>query len=342
MAHLFDRHWTRAELLSRVGDLSQLAGIRLAEWSEGAERGVRVATLDTGSGFQCTVLLDRGMDLGPASFRGRPLAWLSPAGFSHPAHYEPEGLGWLRTFGGGLMTGCGLTHLGDPDEDEGESMGLHGRLSLLPARQVQVGEEWQGDECCFWVQGQMRQARLYGEHLRLTRRVSCWLGQSRISVHDQVENMAPTPSPLMILYHINLGFPLLDSSCELVAQSHPVRPKDSIAASGIGEWMRFQPPTPGYGQQVFYHDLPAGGDGWAAITLRNPTLRLSLTIRFQKATLPNLVQWKMMGEGAYVLGLEPANCWVEGRSKEREQGTLQFLQPGEQRDFRVEIAVDDV
>ena len=105
--------------------------------------------------------------------------------------------------------------------------------------------------------------------------------------------------------------------------------------------MLFQPPTPGYDQQVFYHDLPADSEGWAAITLRNPTLNLSLTIRFQKATLPNLVQWKMMGEGAYVLGLEPANCWVEGRSKEREQGTLQFLQPGEQRDFRVEITLNE-
>ncbi|HUW11142.1 MAG TPA: aldose 1-epimerase family protein [Anaerolineae bacterium] len=341
MARLFDRQWSRAELLSRVGDLSQLAGIRLAEWSDGAERGVRVANLRTGSGFEFSVLLDRGMDLGPASFGGTPLAWLSPAGFSHPAHFEPQGLGWLRTFGGGLMTGCGLAHLGAPNEDEGESLGLHGRLSLLPARHVQSGEEWQGDECCFWVQGQMRQARLFGENLRLTRRVSCWLGQSRLSVHDRVENLAATPSPLMILYHINLGFPLLDSSCQFVAQPHAVRPRDNVAGPGIGEWMRFQPPTLGYSEQVFYHDLPAGSDGWAAITLRNPTLNLSLTVRFQKATLPNLIQWKMMGEGAYVLGLEPANCRVEGRSSEREQGTLQFLQPGEHRDFTLEIAVDE-
>jgi hypothetical protein len=341
LALLFGRQWTREELLSRVGHLSQLAGVRLAEWSDGAERGVRVATLRSGSGFEVTVLLDRGMDLGPAAYRGTPLAWLSPAGFPHPAHFEPQGLGWLRTFGGGLLTGCGLTHLGTPGEDDGEVLGLHGRLSLLPARHVQVGEEWSGDECRLWVQGQMRQARLFGENLRLTRRTSCWLGQNRLSIQDRVENLAGTPSPLMILYHINLGFPLLDSVCELRADPHPVRPQGDIAAAGLDDWMRFQPPTPGYSEQVFYHDLPADSEGWAAITLHNPTLNLSLTVRFRKASLPNLIQWKMMGQGAYVLGLEPANCLVEGRSKERERGTLQFLQPGEQREFELEIVVDE-
>ncbi|MDH7486053.1 MAG: aldose 1-epimerase family protein [Anaerolineae bacterium] len=339
MAYLFDRQWSRAELLSYMGDLSQLAGIRLARWDEGVERGVRVAEVRTGAGLDFTVLLDRGMDIGPAAYRGLPLAWLSPAGFAHPAYFEPEGLGWLRTFGGGLLTGCGLTYLGAPDEDEGQALGLHGRLSLLPARHVQVGEAWEGDECSFWVQGEMREARLFGENLRLTRRIIAWLGQTRLAIEDRVENLGATPSPLMILYHINLGFPLLDETCELLAEPHAVRPRDSVAAPGLETWMRFQPPTPGYREQVFYHDLPADAEGWASITLRNPTRRLSLTVRYQKAMLPNLVQWKMMGEGAYVLGLEPANCRVEGRSKERARGTLQFLAPGEQRDFRVEIAV---
>lgn len=341
MAQLFDRQWTREELLTYVGNLSQVAGVRLAQWGDGIERGIRVAEVRTGSGIEFTVLLDRGLDIGPASYKGMGLAWLSPAGFAHPAYFEPEGLGWLRTFGGGLLTGCGLTYLGAPDEDGGELLGLHGRLSHLPARHVQTGEQWEGDECCLWVGGQMRQARLFGENLLLTRRISAWLGQNRIVVQDRVENLAEAPSPLMILYHINLGFPLLDESCYLVAPEHPVRPRDHMAEPGLGDWMRFQPPTRGYSEQVFYHDLPADDQGWAAIKLVNPRLQLSLTVRFQKATLPNLVQWKMMGQGAYVLGLEPANCGVEGRSKERERGTLQFLQPGESREFVVEIEINE-
>jgi Domain of unknown function (DUF4432) len=339
MAQLFGRTWSRSELLAHVGDLSQLAGIELGEWSEGVERGVRVADVRTGSGLDVTVLLDRGMDLGPASYRGLPLTWISPAGFAHPAHYDPVGTGWLRTFGGGLMAGCGLTFLGAADEDDGETLGLHGRLSHLPAWHVRVGEEWNGDECSFWVKGEMRQARLFGENLRLTRCITTGLGHSQILIQDQVENLGATSSPLMILYHINLGFPLLDETCTLMAEPHAVRSRDVVAEPGLSDWMRFQPPTRGYSEQVFYHDLPSADDGWARIIIVNPTRHLSLSVRFQKATLPNLIQWKMMGQGAYVLGLEPANCSVEGRSRERERGTLQFLEPGERRAFQVEIAV---
>jgi Domain of unknown function (DUF4432) len=146
---------------------------------------------------------------------------------------------------------------------------------------------------------------------------------------------------LMLLYHINLGFPLLDESAGLVAEPHPIEPRDAIAEPGLNAWMRFQPPTPGYQEQVYYHDLPADENGWAGLELVNRVRHLQLGVRFQKATLPNLVQWKMMGQGTYVLGLEPANCHVSGRSQERARGTLQFLQAGEQPEFRVEIMVNE-
>jgi hypothetical protein len=48
-----------------------------------------------------------------------------------------------------------------------------------------------------------------------------------------------------------------------------------------------------------------------------------------------------MGEGAYVLGLEPGNCHVEGRARERERGTLEFIEPGERREFSLEIGILD-
>ena len=347
MATMFGREWSQADLLARVGDLSQVGGVKLCQWDDGVERGLRVAEVRTGSGLEFTVLLDRGLDLGPASYRGIPLAWLSPAGFAHPAFYEPEGAGWLRTFGGGLMTGCGLTSLGAPCEDEGEALGVHGRLSHLPARHVQADEVWTGDAAsvyrgAFRVTGDLRQARIFGENLRLTRRITAWLGESRIAIHDTVENLADTRSPLMILYHINLGFPLLDEDATLVAPPHPVKPRDADAEPGIADWMHFQDPTPGYREQVFNHDLASDAGGWAAMKLVNPRLGIAVSVRHRKRTLPNLVQWKMMGQGAYVLGLEPSNCDTLGRANERARGTLQFIEPGERREFEVEILVEEV
>jgi hypothetical protein len=47
----------------------------------------------------------------------------------------------------------------------------------------------------------------------------------------------------------------------------------------------------------------------------------------------------MIGEGTYVLGVEPGNCSVLGRARERAEGTLQYLEPGKSLVFHLEIGV---
>ena len=103
-------------------------------------RGIRIADVDNGSGLRFAVLLDRGMDIGDASFNGVPFAYQSPVGMVHPPYFEPDGYRWLRSFGGGLMTGCGLRNVGNPEVEEGMCVtgpqGLHGRLSNTPAEDI--------------------------------------------------------------------------------------------------------------------------------------------------------------------------------------------------------------
>jgi hypothetical protein len=47
----------------------------------------------------------------------------------------------------------------------------------------------------------------------------------------------------------------------------------------------------------------------------------------------------MLGQGEYVVGLEPGNCLVLGRAEERKSGRLQFLEPGEIREYHLELGV---
>ena len=47
----------------------------------------------------------------------------------------------------------------------------------------------------------------------------------------------------------------------------------------------------------------------------------------------------MCGEGSYVFGLEPSNCGVAGRAKEREDGSIRYIEPGGRRHYEVEIGV---
>ena len=339
MATLFGRKWTRQDLLTHIGDISQVGGIRRVVLDDGPERGVRAADVRTGSGFNFTVLLDRGMDIGPAEYQGIPLAWVSPTGPAAPAFYDPRGIGWLRSFHGGLLTTCGLTQTGVPNVDRGEELGLHGRISHTPARQVNHQGQWEGDEYTLCLEGQMREVSVFGHDLRLTRRITGTLGQPTLTINDRVENTGYEPAPHMILYHCNMGFPLLSPTSRLMVPSATVEPRDEIAAQGLALHTTFEEPTPHYAEQCFFHRFEPDPTGHVTVQLVNPELGLALQLRFRHQELPEMVQWKQVGQGTYVLGLEPANCRVEGRSAARERGTLVELAPGETRDYSLEMTV---
>lgn len=345
MPRLFGRSYSRQELLQRIGNLSQIGGVEPFELVEGNTRGVRALRFRTGSGFSFTVLPDRGMDISAAEFNGQSLCWHSPTGPVAPAFYEPEGAGWLWGFFGGLLTTCGLTNTGPAGEDGGERYGLHGRASYLPAAEVAWSATWDGDECLLECRGTIREARLFGHNLTLTRRISAWLGESSLHIEDSVRNDGWTTSPLMILYHINAGFPLLDEGSRLIAPSRVVTPRDAEAESGLSVYDTFSAPLPDYKEQVFIHELAAADDGRTGAAVVSETQGehgLGLYVRFRQDQLPALFEWRQVGQGAYVVGVEPSNSAnILGRAQARQEGSLPTLEPGEERRFQLEIGVLD-
>ena len=339
MVELFGRHWTRAELLKRVGDVSQLGGARLVTLAEGPESGLQVAEVRTGSGLNFSVLPGRGMDLGFAEFRGIPLCWRSSTGEVAASHYEPAGDGWLRGFSGGLMATCGLTTAGWPSTDQGQALPLHGRASYLQARNVYVDGDWNGDEYTMWVHGRTRETIVFAEDIRLTRRVWARLGESRLFVDDVLDNLGSATTPLMLAYHVNVGFPLLDDNSELISSARDMEPITEDREAALTNSARYGPPDPDWQATVLVHRVRASADGWARTAFVNRHLGLGLYIKQRAQELPWLWQWKQLGFGAYVAGVEPANCFGTGRADDRARGTLQFLEPGEQRTHSLEIGV---
>ena len=334
--------FSRKNIYGRVGSMRQLAAVRRAVLDDGRGRGMRIIDVGNGSGLQFTVYPDRGMDIGEAAFKGIPVVWLT-SGCATPESYEPEQFNWLRSWGGGLLTGCGLLNVGGPCEAGGEAHGLHGRLSHLKASEVNSSADWNdAGEYVLSVSGKVVHSRGFGEHLQLTRRITVKMGENRLRIADTVENLGCRPTAYMQLYHMNFSWPLVDETCRLVAPEHPVTPQNEVAAAGLAQWSRMAAPTPGFVEQVFYHDLPADADGMAEMTLENPTLKLGLRIRYSKATLPQFMEWKMMGQGEYVLGLEPGNCVPEGQLRNAEKGFLRQLAPGEATHNLVEVGFEEL
>lgn len=330
----------RSYLTPRVGNMNQVASIRRLVSDDGKGRGNRVIEVNNGSGLVLTVWPDRGMDIGQASFKGSSLAWLSRNGEVAPHFYEPEGFEWLRTWGGGLLTGCGLMNVGGPGEIGGERHGLHGRLSHIPAEEVNTSADWTADgRYELAVCGRVRHSKVFGENLLLTRRITTALGDASVTVRDTIENQGYAPVPLMLLYHLNLGWPLVDEGALLEVPPHTVTPQNDHSAAGLGSWADISAPIPGFREQVYYHSIPADKNGLASARLANPRLGIALEVSYRTAELPFLIQWKMMGQGEYVVGLEPANCYPEGQARMAERGLLRHLLPGEMTETHLKLSV---
>ncbi len=348
MAELFGKRYERDELLRRVGRLGQVAGVRLVELADGAERGVRALEFRTGTGFEFDVVVDRAFDIGRCELRGAPLAWQSGVGYAGPWFYEPEGLGFFRNWGGGLLTTCGLDHAlfmaVDTAEQyhyppkQTEEFGLHGRVSNRPARLAGYGERWEGDECVLWAEGETLQASVFGEQLLLRRRIEARVGESRLRIHDEVVNAGWDRTPHMLLYHVNVGFPVVDDGAELLA------PATAVAARGdhpVEGYRTFHGPAAGYVEQVFEHELAAEPDGSVPVAVVNRRLGLGAYEVFRRDQLPHHFLWRMLGEGTYVVGIEPCTNRVDGRLDARARGELIELAAGERRVYDLELGALD-
>ncbi len=333
MVRLYGQEWSAAELRRHVGIMDQLAGITAGERTDGTARGVRTLDVQTGGGLSFTVLPERGMDIGETRLDGVPLAWHSAMGVVHPSRHERDGRGWERSFAGGLLATCGLDNIGTPNVDEGVEHPLHGRINNIPATHVRYDGQWQGDDYLLTVEGRVRQVNLYGENLLLTRRIETSLGSTALTVTDTVINDGYRPEPVMLLHHINLGFPVLAATSELLL------PPGTRTTPDDPTWQHAD--APGTGAKVFNHHLPPGPDGLVEVALVNRAFAegrgIGVAIRYTQETFPLLWQWRNLFEGEYVMGLEPASNRGVGRHVAREAGELRILAPGESATFRTTI-----
>lgn len=322
---------TLEELPDYVGSLEQVAGIEQYVHAQGSAYGTRGMRIKNGGGLEFELLPDRALDIGAVSFRGIPIAWLSPTGFADPATYDATGSEWLRTFGGGLLATCGLDTFGPESRRGNELFPMHGRIGAQRST-VTTAEVRDG---IVKVAGEVRQSSVLKENLKLEREISTALGSNVLLVKDRVTNQGMTPVGHMVLYHCNFGWPLLSPTMNLVIKSKEVVARDSDAEAGLHEWSSITGPIPGYKEQVFRHDFSAIDEPVEGkVLLDNPTIDLSVEMAFSNGTLPGLHQWKLTGQGHYVLGIEPTNTnWSHGRVQADEQGIVPMLERGESVEY---------
>lgn len=313
-----------------IGHDSQVYGIEEHRLVGGKGDGMRLLEINNGKGAELTVVLDRCADISRLRYKGVNLSYFSPCGYVAPAYYDAAGANWLKSFTAGYLTTCGLQAVGSPCTDEGEELPLHGSIANMPAEQVY----WLEEEGELVVYATIRDEGIFAPKLRMSREIRVSLRSNEFSIQDTIENTGDTKQPFEILYHMNMGYPMLDEDSILEIPSAEVLPRDEHAAEDIGNWMHMMKPEAGYVERCYYHKFP-DRNGKAGIY--QPKLGKGLEITFDAEELDGFVEWKMMGVRDYVLGLECGNCYPDGRDVMRQTGMLKFLEPGEKKTYQVKV-----
>ena len=317
-----------------IGHESQIRGVEEHRLVGGKGDGMRLFQVRNGKGLEFTVAADRCADITHLSFKGDNYSFISPCGYVAPAYYDDQGINWLQSFTAGFVTTCGLSAVGNPCQDDGESTSLHGKVGNIPADRIY----WDEDADSIWIKAVIREARIFDRKLKLTRTITVSKNENVLTLKDSIENEGDAQSPLMVLYHMNMGYPLLSETTELYVPAESVAPRNEHSAKDLDTWDKVLTPQPGFVEQCYFHTF---GNKPGRAGIYNSAIGKGLLMEFDTALLDHFTQWKMMGVRDYVMGLEPGNCHPDGRDVMRKQGKLKFINPGETITYEIKMTMID-
>lgn len=310
-----------------LGHVNQVSYVEEHRLVGGRGDGIRLFEMDNGIGTRLTVSADRCCDISRLSFRGINMGYMSPCGYVAPANYDYMGTGFLKSFTAGFLTTCGLQSVGPSCVDAGEEVPMHGSIGNTPAERV----FWSRTDKVLRLEADVNDGVLFGRKLTLHRVIELSLEENQFEITDTVRNESDRTEPVEFLYHMNMGYPLLDEDSQVSISSDEVLPRNEHAAEDQENWMHMEKPQAGYEERCYYHVCREKG----VASIYQPKLGQGLEIRFDPKTLDCFTQWKMMGVRDYVLGLEPGNCRPDGRKAMREAGMLKFLEPGQEQTYHI-------
>lgn len=300
-----------------VADPSTLCGAERITFSDGKAKGVEAVRMYNGK-LDITVVLDRAMDIFRLFYKGTPISYISKNGLVSPRLCETAPYSFLNSFDAGFMYTCGLDNIGAPWEKNGRTLPQHGSFSYIPAENAHICTEEKDGEYYVTLKGTMSFTALFGNKLTVEREIKMKYMGDEVTVTDKVTNNAFTDSGYMLMYHSNIGYPLLDENARLTVDNTDTAPVS--ATYDLDRYSTFEAPTAGRDEEVFRHTLREGSGVKA--TLENPTLGLGMRLCFNTEEFPYLVEWKSMACGDYVLGIEPVTIPMPER-------TERILRPGE-------------
>ena len=327
----------KQDIPRHVGHMSQIAEIREISYQEGRAKGMNGWQIKNGP-LRFTVMKDKGLDISELSYKGINMSFLSKPGLQGRNHYDTNGQEAQRSIMGGMIFTCGLENICAPYIGDREYP-MHGRIRTTPAEHTGEKVCWEGDEYHLSVCGEMREAELFGENLVLKRKISTIFPGKQIIIEDEIENQGFREEPAMLLYHFNVGYPLLEEGTKIILPTKKVTPRDEAAAPFTEKYCIMEAPKDREPEYVFLHELAEDGEGNTFAAVINEKTGFGIRLDFNRKNLPYFMEWKSLASGDYVVGLEPANSSVYGRAYHEENGNLHTIKPFARENNRLVITI---
>jgi hypothetical protein len=320
--------------------------IQLRTLHGGKREGVQVVEVHNGV-MTLVIIPTRGMSLWKAYAKGDngeplELGWRSPVrGPVHPSFvpvHAPNGIGWLDGFDE-LLVRCGLENNGPPviDEQGILQLPLHGRIGNLPAHHVTATVDL--DAQTINITGIVDETRFHFQKLRLTACVTIPFGQTSFIINDVISNLSTLPAESQLLYHLNVGEPLLDAGSTIEVNASQVL-HQKLGINIPEDWATVPAPQADRPEDVYYISNNADENGYASIRFLNSKKSQGVRVTYRVDSLPCFSYWKNTPSSfdGYVVGLEPATGYPNPRWVEAEAGRILKIPPG--RAYSTEIMVD--
>ncbi|MBE6739184.1 MAG: DUF4432 family protein [Ruminococcaceae bacterium] len=319
-----------------VGHPLQVRGAEQYVLKGGKGDGMNFLYARNGLGLEIWISADRCADVARVTFNGKNMSYTSPCGQVAPAYYDRTGLNFLKSFNAGFFTTCGFDGAGGPCVDEGEEIGLHGRIGNTPATLDAINESEEELKITFTVRDHV----IFGRKFTLKRTYIVSYTENSFSVNDSVTNYGDNSDPFCLLYHCNMGYPLLSENSIVHFPNTKIWANDENAVSHIDTALVMEKPQANYAERCYFFDAKEK-DGKVNVGIYNPDISAGLVMSYDKKELPCLTEWKMMGKYDYVLGIEPGNVCPCPRNKMRENGVLPFLGSEETYNSKITFSFTD-
>ncbi len=297
----------------KISNMQQVASVRRYTLTEGREKGLDVLDCDNGK-IRFLLNVSKALDIMQLYHEGQNISFLSKNAFT------ARETDFLSRFEGGMLYTCGLDSVGGRAGFE-----LHGTLHNTSAQVLRAT----CDEDGIVVEALVRSTALFGKNLLLKRKIFSALGGDSVTVEDTLINEGYAAENYCLLYHVNLGYPMLDEGAKILAEVKKCEPRTAWAAENEATVYEMSAPEVGREETCYFLTL-----GKKEVSLKNEKLGKTFTLTFSGETLDKFVEWKSMASGDYALGLEPSTTELDDRF------AYKTLAPNESVAFSLQLRIE--